>query len=244
MPRKELRKKTPIQNSRGKTPWKGGCWSLLQQNRAVILVGEDHQGKWADMPDVLKDIESVVNHINQKQKNTPINLWYEGDGSASFDNFLNWFKFEFQDRISVKCWDPPRSTFNKEELLVLDLFCADAFQTQANLGLGGIYIDKLANSKSLNATKKDITDLVSKSRYAKEYMKILSEQITSSSLKQWYKLAGYDVHEDKSSKLYQINEKVHIVREKFLSGLMKRNNGIYLIGDTHIYHMNRRNFLV
>ena len=222
----------------------------ITKNHAVLVLGEDHQGDWANTKETKVAIEEMVDWF--KEKNMPITCWHEGEDapSQSFDAFMRFVKQKNPNvRITVQSWEPAFNTVtNKEEAITVCLLAGDANAFQKQLGRG-IFIEELLKTRnwfpsSFTATvsKKEIEDVVSKGIHKDRYLELLKKKITRQVLDEWFDLRE-EAFENPSSKLYTIMNKPQEKRERKVSALMKTKPGIYLIGEGHIPTMRKRNLL-
>jgi len=222
----------------------------ITKNNAVLVLGEDHQGAWANTKDTNEALQEII--IWFKEKNIPITCWHEGeDGpSLSFEAFMRYVKQKNPNiRTMVKSWEPPFNTVtNKEEAITVCLLAGDANAFQKQLGRG-IFIEELLKTRnwfpsSFTATvsKKEIEDVVSKGIHKDRYLELLQKKITKQVLDEWFDLRE-EAFENTSSKLYTIMNKPQEKRERKVSQLMKTQSGIYLIGESHIPTMRKRSLL-
>ena len=221
----------------------------ITNNNAVLVLGEDHQGAWANTKDTNEALDEIVAWFTEKK--FPVTCWHEGEDepSPSFENFMKYFKKKYSGvRTEVKSWEPPFSSVaNREEGLVVSLLAGDAVQFQKHLGRG-VFIDELLKKKSWlpsgyqTPTRKEIEDIVSKGIYATRYLELLKQKITRPVLDEWFDLRE-EAFENPSSKLYKLMDGPQEKRERKVSVKMKSKSGIYLIGESHIPDMRKRGLL-
>ena len=224
----------------------------ITKNHAVLVLGEDHQGAWANTKDANEALQEILTWF--KEKKLPITCWHEGEAadgpSESFEAFMRYVKQKNSNiRITVKSWEPPFNTVaNKEEAIANCLLAGDADAFQRQLGRG-IFIEELLKTRNWlpssfteTVSKKDIENIVSKGIHKNRYLQLLQNKITRPVLDEWFDLRE-EAFENPSSKLYKIIDKIQEKRERKVSQLMKTQSGIYLIGDGHIPTMRKRNLL-
>ena len=222
--------------------------SLKRITGPVVLIGEDHQGPWANNKDTAKAMQETIEYFKEKQ--LPVSCWYEGTstrGSKSFQSFWKHIKDKNPNTKFVKNTWEPKLRFSKEELLVMDLFGGDAPAFKRQLGLGGVFIDQLLKQPYSwtvidRLTKTDIKKLVSKGNHKDEYLQLLEQEISVDVLNKWFELCQ-EVFDNPRSLLYKINDAPQAKRRKGISTLMKSKPGIYLIGESHIAVMRTKNQL-
>lgn len=226
-------------------------WYALTPTRAVALIGEDHMGEWTRTPAGVAVVDAVVEwHTSRRRVPT---LWHEGESSAisdSFKAFTAHFKKEYGISYTVKKWEPPQSAvkYTRENLLLIGLMAGDAGQTRRHLGTSGIYIERLLQTDSWKAesgtryTADEILELVDKGVHAKRYRELLHSEITDSTLREWFELRE-EAFENPQSKLFKIMSEPQYSREDGLARLLRSQNGIYLVGESHIPTMRDRGLL-
>jgi hypothetical protein len=222
--------------------------SLKRSTGPVVLIGEDHQGSWANNKNTAKAIQETIEYFKKKQ--LPVSCWYEGTsvtGSKSFQSFWKHIQKKNPNTEFVKQTWEPTVNYTKEEELCMDLFGGDAPAFKKQLGLKGVFIDLLLKQPyswtSIDrVTESDIKKLVSKGNHKDEYLHLLEQEISMSVLKKWFELCQ-EAFEDPSSRLYKINDAPQEKRRKGISTLMKSTPGIYLIGESHIPVMRKANQL-
>jgi len=227
-------------------------WATVTDRTAVALIGEDHQGAWSRSPQSEAAIEAVVEWHEGKRK--PITLWHEGQPqqkSQSFEVFVKWFKGEYLNTFTVKPWEAPPSQaqYTLEERLVMGLMGGDAAALEAQLGLNGLFIDRLVNEDAWKDdpaieryTADDIRRLVSRGKHRSEYLKMLDEPITREVLGRWFTLRE-ECFTDPGSGLYKIMMAPQVRREEWLAKKFRNNSGIFLVGESHIGEMRGRGLL-
>jgi len=219
----------------------------LKTNHPVVLIGEDHQGLWANKG-TANAIRQTVRYFRGKK--LPVSCWYEGTstrGSKSFQAFWKHIQEKNPNTKFVKRTWEPTVNYTKEELLCMDLLGGDANAFRRQLGLKGVFIDLLLKQPYTwtgidRLTETDIKNLVSKGNNKDEYLHLLEQEISMPVLKKWFTLRE-EAFDDPSSKLYKINDAPQAKRRKGISTLMKSKPGIYLIGESHIAEM-RKEFLL
>ncbi len=222
--------------------------SLKRITGPVVLIGEDHQGPWANNKDTAKAMQETIEYF--KKKKLPVSCWYEGTstrGSKSFQAFWKHIQGKNPNTKFVKRTWEPKLRYSKEELLCMDLLGGDANAFRRQLGLSGVFIDQLLKQPyswtSIDrVTESDIKNLVSKGNNKDEYLHLLEQELSMPVLKKWFTLRE-EAFDDPSSKLYKINDAPQAKRRKGISTLMKSKPGIYLIGESHIAEM-RKEFLL
>ncbi len=222
--------------------------SLKRITGPVVLIGEDHQGPWANNKDTAKAMQETIEYF--KKKKLPVSCWYEGmskRGSKSFQAFWKHIQEKNPNTKFVKRTWEPKLRYSKEELLCMDLLGGDANAFRRQLGLSGVFIDQLLKQPyswtSIDrVTESDIKNLVSKGNNKDEYLHLLEQELSMPVLKKWFTLRE-EAFDDPSSKLYKINDAPQAKRRKGISTLMKSKPGIYLIGESHIAEM-RKEFLL
>ncbi len=222
--------------------------SLKRITGPVVLIGEDHQGPWANNKDTAKAMQETIEYF--KKKKLPVSCWYEGmskRGSKSFQAFWKHIQEKNPNTKFVKRTWEPKLRYSKEELLCMDLLGGDANAFRRQLGLSGVFIDQLLKQPyswtSIDrVTESDIKNLVSKGNNKDEYLHLLEQELSMPVLKKWFTLRE-EAFDDPSSKLYKINDAPQAKRRKGISTLMKSKPGIYLIGESHIAVMRTKNQL-
>lgn len=218
-------------------------WTALTPQRAVVLLGEDHQGAWTATPAARAAVDGVA-EWHEKRSNQQITLWHEGEEqSQSFTAFTQDFRRNHSASVRIRSWEP-RVTHTREEELAMSLMGGDAEAFTRQLEMGKPFLSELISSNAWHDsatgfTATEILSLVDKGKHAGTYKRLLDSRLSSAVLRQWFTLRD-EAFEDRGSGLYPVMMRPQWARQDGLARLLAVQNGIFLCGDSHIEIMRSR----